>query len=168
MMQIVQAADRLVSAINKLMLFLGSLALVAAAIILSYSVVSRGLFHATTDWQDEASVFCLVGATFLCGAYVQEIRGHVGISAISTMLPKALNQFRVILVDVISCAFCAFFAWKSWNLFDEAWVEGQVTSSSWAPSLWIPYGMMALGMSLLAVQILLQVFGDFSKSEKVN
>jgi len=27
---------------------------------------------------------------------------------------------------------------------------------------------MALGMSLLAVQILLQVFGDFSKSEKVN
>jgi len=168
MMQIVQAADRLVSAINKVMLFVGSLALVAAAVILSYSVVSRGLFQATTDWQDEASVFCLVGATFLCGAYVQEIRGHVGISAISTMLPKALNHLRVILVDVISCAFCAFFAWKSWSLFDEAWVEGQVSSSSWAPSLWIPYGMMALGMSLLALQILLQVFGDFSKSEKVN
>ena len=74
MMQIVQAVDRLVSAINKLMLFVGSLALVAAAVILSYSVVSRGLFQATTDWQDEASVFCLVGATFLCGAYVQEIQ----------------------------------------------------------------------------------------------
>ncbi len=168
MTQILQVADRLVSGINKLMLFLGSLALISASIILSYSVASRAIFGATTDWQDEAAVFCLVGATFLCGAYVQQIRGHVGISAIATMLPKSINQIRIVLIDVASCAFCAFFSWKSWTLFDEAWVDGQVTSSSWAPPLWIPYFMMAFGMSLLALQILLQVFGDFSKPEKGN
>jgi hypothetical protein len=168
MVQILQAADRLVSGINKMMLFLGSLALIAASVILSYSVASRAFFAATTDWQDEAAVFCLVGATFLCGAYVQQIRGHVGISAISTMLPNAINRLRIILIDMASCAFCAFFAWKSWTLFHEAWVDGQVTSSSWAPPLWIPYFMMAIGMSLLAVQILLQVFGDFSKPAKGN
>jgi len=168
MMPLLQTADRLVSAINKLMLFLGSLALIAASVILSYSVASRALFGATTDWQDEAAVFCLVGATFLCGAYVQQFRGHVGISAISTMLPKAVNQLRVVLIDIASCAFCAFFAWKSWTLFHESWVDGQVTSSSWAPPLWIPYSMMAFGMSLLALQILLQVFGDLSKPAKVN
>jgi TRAP-type C4-dicarboxylate transport system permease small subunit len=160
MTQLLQATDRLMSGINKLMVFLGSLALVAASVILSYSVASRAFFGATTDWQDEAAVFCLVGATFLCGAYVQQIRGHVGISAISTMLPKSLNQVRIFLIDAASCAFCAFFAWKSWALFHEAWVDGQVTASSRAPPLWIPYIMMSIGMTLLAFQILFQAFGD--------
>ena len=160
MTQLLQAADRLMSGMNKLMVLLGSLALVSASVILSYSVASRAFFGATTDWQDEAAVFCLVGATFLCGAYVQQIRGHVGISAVSTMLPKAINRLRVLIIDIASCVFCAFFAWKSWALFHEAWVDGQVTSSSWAPPLWIPYVMMSIGMTLLAFQILLQAFGD--------
>jgi TRAP-type C4-dicarboxylate transport system permease small subunit len=160
MTQLLQAADRLMSGMNKLMVLLGSLALVAASVILSYSVASRAFFGATTDWQDEAAVFCLVGATFLCGAYVQQIRGHVGISAVSTMLPKAINRLRVLIIDIASCVFCGFFAWKSWALFHEAWVDGQVTSSSWAPPLWIPYIMMSIGMTLLAFQILLQAFGD--------
>jgi len=159
---IIQTAGRIVSSINKLMVLLGSLALIAASVILSYSVASRAFFQATTDWQDEAAVFCLVGATFLCGSYVQQIRGHVGISAVAGMLPKRINQLRVLLIDIASCAFCGFFAWKSWTLFHEAWVDGQVTASSWAPPLWIPYFMMSVGMTLLAVQILLQAFGDVS------
>lgn len=159
-----QAADRVVSGINKLMVLAGSLALIAASVILSYSVASRAFFQATTDWQDEAAVFCLVGATFLCGSYVQEIRGHVGISAIAGMLPKRVNQIRILLIDIASFAFCAFFAWKSWALFHEAWADGQVTSSAWAPPLWIPYIMMSIGMTLLAIQIFLQAFGTSSNS----
>jgi TRAP-type C4-dicarboxylate transport system permease small subunit len=64
---------------------------------------------------------------------------------------------RLFLVDVASLAFCAFFSWKSWTLLHEALVEGQTTATSWAPPLWIPYGTMALGMSMLCVQIALQL-----------
>ncbi len=46
------------------MVFIGSLALVAASVILSYSVASRAFFGATTDWQDEAAVF-LFGGCYL-------------------------------------------------------------------------------------------------------
>ena len=41
------------------------IALAAAAFVLTYSVFSRYLFKAGTDWQDEVALFCIVGAVFL-------------------------------------------------------------------------------------------------------
>ncbi len=143
--------------INGAMVALGMVALLVASCVLTYSVVSRYVMKASTDWQDEAAVFCLVGATFLCGAFVQSLRGHVGIEAVAGLLPRTLNRLRVVFVDLMCTGFCAFFAWKSWTLFHEAWVDGQTTSSSWAPPLWIPYGLMALGMTLLSLQFLVQL-----------
>lgn len=152
---------RLLGAINRLVLFVGMLALLAAAAILTYSVVTRYFLKSATDWQDEASVFLLVGAMFLCGAYVQSYRGHIGIEALTSILPPAVNRIRMMLVDVLTLAFCAFFAWKSWTLFHEAWVEHHTSSSSWAPPLAIPYGLMASGMTLLSLQVLLQSLTHF-------
>jgi len=141
---------------NRIMLVVGMLALLVASCVLTYSVVSRYFMHASTDWQDEAAVFCLVGATFLAGAYVQDLRGHIGIEAIASVLSPFANRVRMLFVDAISCLFCALFAWKSWTLLHEAWVDKQTTSSSWAPPLWIPYSLMTLGMILLTLQLFVQ------------
>ena len=158
MFKLLEIADKGMSAINKCLVLLGSSALMAAALILTYSVVSRGVFHAANDWQDEAALFCLVGVTFLCSSYVQERRGHIGISAIESLLPHGVNKVRAIVIDIISCIFFIFFSIKAWDLTKEAWVDGQVTNSTWAPSLWIPYSMMFVGTALLAFQIFLQIF----------
>ncbi len=139
----------------------GMVALLVASFVLTYSVFSRYLFHAATDWQDEVAVFCIVGAVFLAGAWVQSQRGHVGIEAVASILPARVNRYRIILVDLMTLAFCAFFAWKSWTLFHEAWVDKMTTSSTFAPPLTIPYGLMAIGMTLLVLQLVLQTVGHF-------
>lgn len=149
--------DRALGLLNRVILFLASLALVAASLILSYSVVVRFLFRTPTYWQDEAAMFLLVGATFLSAAYVQSRRGHVAIEALTALLPPGLNAARLLAVDIISFAFCAFFSWKSFVLLEEAWVDGHVSSSTWGPPMFIPYGVMTLGMTLLSLQILLQI-----------
>jgi TRAP-type C4-dicarboxylate transport system permease small subunit len=143
--------------LNRSLLVPCMLALVVAAGILTYSVLARYFLKIPTDWQDEASVFLLVGATFLSGAYVQSMRGHIGIEALAGLLPPAVNRIRLMGVDAASAAFCLFFAWKSWTLLHEAWVDGQTSSSSWGPPLWIPYSLMAIGMSLLGLQQLLHL-----------
>jgi TRAP-type C4-dicarboxylate transport system permease small subunit len=104
-------------------------------------------------------------------AHVQSLRGHVGIEAFANLLSPFVNRVRLFLVDIISALFCSFFTWKSWTLFHEAWSEGQTTSSSFAPPLWIPYSLMAAGMSILTLQLLLQTVvrvtgGEVSKAQK--
>ncbi|MFI5295098.1 MAG: TRAP transporter small permease [Thermodesulfovibrionales bacterium] len=143
---------------------LATIAILAAACILTYSVVTRYILKVSTDWQDEASVFLLVGSIFMCSAYVQSYRGHVGIEAIADILPPKANRIRMFFVDSASLIFCLFFSWKSWAMFHEAFAGGHTTSSTWAPPLWIPYGFMALGMSNLSLQILLQIPEHFSEA----
>jgi TRAP-type C4-dicarboxylate transport system permease small subunit len=150
-------ATRALNWINTTLLRMSMAGMVLTAVILTYSVVTRYFFKSPTDWQDEASVFLLVGATFFSAAYVQSYRGHVGIEAVSSLLSPAANSVRQLLVDVASALFCAFFSWKSWTLFHEALRDGQTTSSTLAPPLWIPYSMMASGMTLLTIQLLVQV-----------
>ena len=73
---------------------LSSIALVVAAFVLTYSVVSRYFFHFSTDWQDELSVFLIVGAVFMSSAAIQARRGHVGIEAIVGPAARRVNRIR--------------------------------------------------------------------------
>jgi TRAP-type C4-dicarboxylate transport system permease small subunit len=154
---LVAAFERTLSVCHSVIVCLAALALIAACVVLSYSVLGRALFHAANYWQDEAAVFLLVGATFLTAGYVQAQRGHIGIEAFVGLLPPLVNRVRLWLVDVASLLFCGFFTWKSWTLAHEAYSDGQVSNSMWSPPLAIPYGLMALGMTLLCLQILLQI-----------
>lgn len=151
------ALDRAAKGINRLIMGLGGLALFSACLVLSYSVVIRYVLHEPTEWQDEMAVFLIIGATFGSAAAVQAKRGHVAIEALTGLLPPVVNRIRLLLVDCVSLAFCLFFTWKSWSLDHEAWVDGQVSQSTWGPPLWIPYTLMAAGMSLLCVQLALQI-----------
>jgi TRAP-type C4-dicarboxylate transport system permease small subunit len=154
---LVAALERMLGFCNRIIVILAGVALVAACAILSYSVLGRALFHSPNYWQDEAAVFLLVGATFMTSAFVQSERGHIGIEAFVGLLSPLTNRIRLWLVDVASLLFCAFFTWKSWTLAHEAWIDGQVSNSMWSPPLAIPYGLMACGMTLLCVQIILQI-----------
>ena len=149
---------RLLGYLNRAIVVLSAIALVVASCVLTYSVVLRYFSPEPTDWQDEFSVFLLIGVTFLSAAWVHSQRGHIGIEALAAILPPAVNRVRMFVVDMLSALFCAFFAWKSWTLLLEALAEGHVSPTSWAPPLWIPYLAMSAGMSLLTLQIIVQAF----------
>jgi TRAP-type C4-dicarboxylate transport system permease small subunit len=163
---VVAALDRALAFCNRMILILAALALIGACLVLTDSVVGRALFQSPNYWQDEMAVFLLVGATFMTAAYVQSQRGHIGIEAFTGLLPPMINRLRLWLIDVASLLFCTFFAWKSWTLTYEAWDDGQVSNSMWAPPLDIPYALMAAGMTLLCVQILLQVIIPLSATRR--
>jgi TRAP-type C4-dicarboxylate transport system permease small subunit len=161
-----QRLTRALDLINRLFAGVSMLAMLVACGILTSSVATRYFFKMPTDWQDEASVFLLVGATFLSAGYVQAHRGHIGIGLLTGLLAPRWNRVRVWMCDLVSFLFCTFFTWKSWSLWLEAWREGRTTDSTWAPPLWIPYGLMATGMTVLTVQLALQLAGSGSVQDE--
>lgn len=157
---------RLMRVLNTLIFIVSSLAIIAAALVLTEGVVARNLFGESSEWQEEVTVFLLLGAMFLSMASVQARRGHIGIDALTGILPMPVDRVRRRLVDIISLAFIVFFTWKCGQLLKEAIVEDEHTMSTWGPPLWIPYSLMTIGMALLAMQIALQVIGALTAPRK--
>jgi TRAP-type C4-dicarboxylate transport system permease small subunit len=153
----------LIARLNSVIVFVSSIALVVAALVLTYSVATRYFLHLSTDWQDELSVFLIIGAVFMSSAAIQAQRGHVAIEAIVGLLSPRINAVRQVVVDIASMTFCAYFAYKSWTLLAEAWTENYHSESTWGPPLWIPYSLMSVGVTLLSIQLLLQVIGALAR-----
>jgi TRAP-type C4-dicarboxylate transport system permease small subunit len=154
------------SAVNAVLVAVSALAIGGAGCVLTWEVAGRYFFKIPSDWQDELSVFLLVGAAFCSAGWVQARRGHVGIEALAHVLPAGADRVRRILADLVSLAFCSFFCWKCWALLQEAWEDGQTSQSAWGPPLSIPYGLMALGTSVLVAQLALQTLDRLSGSRR--
>jgi len=156
--------DSLIAVLNKIIVLFSTVAIAVAGCILSWEASARYLFKIPSDWQDEVTIFLLVGATFLSCAWVQQSRGHIGIQALAAILSPRVDRARRVLSDVMSFLFCAFFAWKSCTLLLEAIEDHQISGSAFGAPLWIPYSCMAVGTSLLTLVLLVQILSALSES----
>jgi C4-dicarboxylate transporter, DctM subunit len=151
------AATRAFNRVVDLFFNLSAIALVVASVVLTVGVVTGHLLGRALVWQDEVEIFLVAGAVFISSAAVQARRGHIGIEILSSFLPARWLNRRNLVIDALSLLFVAFMAWKSGTLLHEAWTEDQVSQSTWAPPMWVPYALMSFGMALLALQLALQV-----------
>lgn len=158
-----KAWDWFGNAIRRLSTFLGyvaALLIIVSTLTISYEVVWRYVYHEPHDWNLEFNIFILIAATFLAAAHTQMKRGHVGIEVLDGLLSASWKRRRRLISDVLSLAFCAFIAVYIWQHFYRAWDGGWTSSSTWAPKEWIPYSFMAVGMTMLCLQLLVQIGDD--------
>jgi len=148
---------QLVKGFNVLTGYLSGITIVVTSVIVCYGVVMRYFFSSPINWGLEMSIFLLIGATFMSAGYTQLQRAHVSIELLDHVLTPRANRWRYLLGDVLSLLFCTVLTWYSWEYFHEAFQDGRVSSSTWGPRLWIPYIFMAIGMTSLSLQLLVQI-----------
>ena len=82
-----RGAAALLAFVNRFAFRLSAVALVAAAFVLTFGVVTGHLTKSSVLWQDEVTIFLIAGAIFLSAATVQAGRGHVGIDLLDHWFP---------------------------------------------------------------------------------
>lgn len=151
------------STLTWLNLWLGYLAgmLVAvSAVLLTGEVMARYIFNSPSDWGLELCILMLIAATFMAAGHTLAAKAHVNIDIVDHWMSGSLNRWRLLLADAGAAGLCAFVAVNAWRLTGIAWSEGWVSNSTWGAKLWIPFGFIALGMSLLALQYLVQIIDE--------
>ncbi len=141
--------------------FSGVLIVVSAACI-TYEVIWRYYLVRPHTWSMEANIFLLIAATFLASSFTQLKRGHIGTEVLDLVLPASWIPWRVLFGDILSFAICGFLCVRVGLYAVQAWNEGWTTDSIWAPHLWIPYALIAIGMLLTALQYLMQIVEQIS------
>ena len=131
--------------------------IVVASLVIVFEVLVRYYWKWATDWEIEFCIMLLIVATFMSAAYTQLHRGHVSIEVLDHVLPGRVNRWRLRASDLLSLLFIVCVAGSAWHMVAEAVADGRASNSAWAPKLWPPYAFMAIGMSTLGLQLLVQM-----------
>ena len=141
-----------VAALSRITGVLAAAMIVLAVLIVCEMVFARYVLHQSTIWQTPFSTFLLIGATFLGSPYVLLTRGHVNVDLIPLYLPQRARFVFAVLASLIGIAFCVVVLWKGtefwWEVFERRWMSNHV----WRVPLWIPYLALPVGMLLLVLQ----------------
>jgi len=149
---------RVVSALSRAAGFFSGLLLLAAVLVVTHMVVVRYLLNGSTVWQTEFVTYALVAATFLGSGYVLLLKGHVNIDL---LVLAAGPRWRRVLETLSACCcllFCALLGWSGWHFFHEALANGWKTPTVWKLPLWIPLLPLPLGIGILFLQYLAELF----------
>ncbi|GEK48298.1 TRAP transporter small permease subunit [Bisbaumannia pacifica] len=123
-----------------------------------YEVVARYAFNASTIWAFDIS-YMVTGAVFLLGvAWTAREDGHVRVDVVSNLMPKHISAtINGVAYMMLMCPIVSLMAWHGWKKSWKAFVTGEVDMVSiWAPKMWPFYGIIAVGLTLLALQLFAQ------------
>lgn len=146
-----------ISAVHGLSRGLGvcsALLILVSIAVICQMVFVRTVLHQSSIWQTEFVTFSLIGATFIGAPYILLTRGHVAVDVLPLMLSESARRVLYVVATLIGIAFCGVFLYSAVPWWHDTWVTGQTTSSIWRARLWIPYASVPIGLGLLCLQYL--------------
>ena len=135
----------------------------AGLILLSIGVVChmvfvRAVLGMSSIWQTEFVTFSLVAATFLGAPYILLTHGHVSVDVVPLMVATPARRRLHLLGGVVTLAFCGLFLYAAVPWWWEAYQSGQTTPSIWRARMWIATLAVPVGLALLCLQLLVDIW----------
>lgn len=101
----------------------------------------------------EIGGFLFVTATFLALPAALRSAGHVRVTMLATALPAAPARALTVVVLAVALALALFATWHSGVQMQDSWAFNSVSFGMVRIPLWIPQGMMTLGLLIFAVAL---------------
>ena len=138
--------------------------IVAAALIalgvlvVCHMVFVRYVLNQNTIWQTDLTTYCLIAATFIGSPFVLMTRGHVNVDVLPHYLGPRARFWLALFAASVSLAFSVTLAVLTFNFWKEAWDNRWVSDTMWRARLWIPYSSMPIGLGLLSLQYVADIY----------
>lgn len=158
----------LLSKVNKVYVVLieaiVSLLLVTAIVSITYGIFSRMLqFLPVIIWTEELARYCIITMVFLVSGLSIRYGLHLGIDLLIEKLPNTfqkvwltiLNLFTVIVLSIIAI-----------ETFKYVQVAGFRISPALKMPMSIPYSIIAIGISLIILELLASTISKWKKKEE--
>lgn len=101
----------------------------------------------------EFAGFLMVGATFLALASTLKRGVHIRVTVVLTLVPERLRRGLNIAATTAGAGLFAFVCWHALALTVDSYQVGSVSYGIIPVPLWIPQGVMALGLAVFTVAL---------------
>lgn len=152
-MRIVTSVLSIVSSVGAILAGIG---IVAITLIIISDVVARYLFAQPFALTFDLSGFLLAGAVFLGLGYTFHRKAHIKMELVTSHLPLRFQTWLRLVTYVIGLGFVGVLTSQGWAFALRSYHEN--ARSFGDLPLYIPQLAMALGLSLLALAVLLTIF----------
>lgn len=153
--------DLFIAGVKKLSQLCG----VAAALLIGlgvfvvcHMVVVRYVLNQATIWQTDFVTFSLIAATFVGSPYVLLTRGHVNVDVLPHYVGPRTRYWLALFAALLSLSFALVVTVLTYRFWQEAWDNGWRSDTIWRARLWIPYASMPIGLGILALQYVADLF----------
>ena len=151
----------LLRAIDHLSQFLGLAAAqlyLLCAVITTYEVVMRYVFHSPTQWAFEMVMVLCASAWVLSVGYVTRHKRHIGITVLFVLAPYRMQWFLELFALVVGIGAVAILAYAAWEPAVRAVTRLERTGSAFnSPQPTILKVMLVVGALLYLAQLLVNL-----------
>ena len=127
-------------------------------VVVCEMVFVRYVLNQNTIWQTDFVTWSLVAATFVGSPYLLLTRGHVNVDVLPLYLGPRARWWLALASIVMSLAFCITMAVLTARFWLEAWEQRWVSDTMWRARLWIPYSAMPIGLGILTLQYIADLY----------
>ena len=127
-------------------------------IVVCQMVFVRYALNQNTIWQTDFVTWSLVAATFIGSPYVLLTRGHVNVDVLPQYLSGRSRWWLAFFSIVMSLSFCVVLAILTTRFWLESWENRWVSDTMWRARLWIPYSSMPIGLTILCLQYVADLY----------
>ena len=135
-----------------------ALLMVVSVFVVCQMIFVRAVLGESSIWQTEFVTYALVAATFLGAPYILLTKGHVNVDLLPLFLSHKARVALAWVASIASLAFCLLFLYSALHWWYEAWHLDLTTPSIWRARLWIPYLSVPVGMTLLCLQYVVDIW----------
>jgi len=139
------------------------LAAIAACLVLAmslwitYDVLSRYFFDASSPWAFDLSEYALVWITFLGAPWVLLQDRHVRIELLVDVLPVRVQRLLGVVVCLTAIVICAILTWRTGLAALQYFERGQMMPRIWRIPRISPYSIIPIGSALLTCAFALRL-----------